>query len=299
MNGHAVALEKELRRPIQSGCHAAWSISAVTASVLGTLVIRAGLSTRAEFLGIGILVALAGVSVERRSGVGAERAEPPRRPPSTTGVTPPAREDGGWRRGWTPTVVRLGLIGVVLMICEGAALRWSGIFLHDSRGATFGSRLRSTVGHATVFRAGVLVGAAGAHPCSPGPPARCSPSPVSRFWGRHLGLDPADVRRRGPHHEQWQPCGDGPVHHVHLRRGPAGTGPNRLGRPGHHLSVDAGRFDSDNRRPGTDHAFRGSRPGGRPATIRIDLLVALPQRQTSGGPDPSRRLPMNTPIVVA
>jgi MFS family permease len=100
---------------------------------------------------------------------------------STASDTPSGPPALGWRRGWTRAIVRLGLIGFVLMICEGAALGWSGIFLRDSRGTTlelastavvaftacqtvgrlFGDRLRSMYGDATVFRAGVLIGTAG------------------------------------------------------------------------------------------------------------------------------------------
>ena len=42
-----------------------------------------------------------------------------------------------WRSGWSRAVIALGLTGTVLMVCEGAALTWSGVFLHDSRGASF------------------------------------------------------------------------------------------------------------------------------------------------------------------
>ena len=75
----------------------------------------------------------------------------------------------------------LGGIGLVLMICDGAALTWSGIFLHDSRGGSLtvasmavtaytasqtagrlaGDRLKQRFGGAALFRAGGLLAIAG------------------------------------------------------------------------------------------------------------------------------------------
>lgn len=91
------------------------------------------------------------------------------------------RHRGGWRKGWSGAVVRLGVAGMVLMVCEGAVLGWSGILLHDSRGASpavastavmaftagqaagrvVGDRLRLAYGDAALFRVGGLIGAGG------------------------------------------------------------------------------------------------------------------------------------------
>ena len=63
MNAHAVAVERVRQRPIMSGCHAAWSVSAVLASVLGALLIHAGISPAAHFVVIGVIVIATGLAV--------------------------------------------------------------------------------------------------------------------------------------------------------------------------------------------------------------------------------------------
>jgi MFS family permease len=130
MNAHAVTVERLAGRPILSGCHAAWSISAVLASLGGAIAVHAGLSTTAHFLVIaGFVVAgdlaagpfLLAPAVDRRAA-----------------ATPTAndRKTSSWRAGWTRAVVRIGLTGTVLMVCEGAVLGWGAIYLHETRGAT-------------------------------------------------------------------------------------------------------------------------------------------------------------------
>ncbi len=177
MNAHAVAIERIRRRPIMSGCHAAWSVSAVLASLIGALVIHAGISPATHFVAIGIVVFAAGLAVG-----------PLLMPPSVDRRTPERDSDAcragwrsGWRPGWTRVIVVLGGIGFILMICDGAALAWSGIFLHDNRGATLtvasmavtvytasqtggrlaGDRLKRRFGGSALFRAGALVAMAG------------------------------------------------------------------------------------------------------------------------------------------
>lgn len=91
----------------------------------------------------------------------------------------------------------LGLTGTALMVCEGAALGWSAIFLHDSRGASLslaatavtaytgaqaasrmiGDRLTLRYGAPTLFRAGGLVAACGLAM------ALLSPNPVAVLGG--------------------------------------------------------------------------------------------------------------------
>jgi MFS family permease len=172
MNAHAVAVERLRQRPVMSGCHAAWSISAILASLLAAALIRAGVTTTANFLIVSGIVLVAGfavsplllpASVDRRSE------------PRSTTTTP------GWRTGWTRTVIRLGLTGFALMICDGAVLTWSVIFLHDNRGNALaaaslavtaytafqtlgrltGDRLKVRYGEGTLFRVGGAIGTVG------------------------------------------------------------------------------------------------------------------------------------------
>lgn len=163
MNAYAVSIEQASGRPILSGCHAAWSISAVAASVVGAALITAGVSTAAHLTAAAVIVAVCGLAVPL---IPVTRAE--------------AERAGKARRGWARTDVLLGLTGAVLMICEGAALAWAGVFLHDVRSASLataslaltaymggqtagrlvGDRLRERYDARLLFRAGGLVASA-------------------------------------------------------------------------------------------------------------------------------------------
>ena len=131
MNAHAVAVERLRQRPIMSGCHAAWSVSAVIASLLGAALIRARVHLGVHLFAVGLVVIAAGLVVGRflLPATIDQRTEPQTRQPRWYGL--PA----SWRTGWTRPLVLLGGTGLVLMICDGAALAWSGVFLHDSRGS--------------------------------------------------------------------------------------------------------------------------------------------------------------------
>jgi hypothetical protein len=178
MNAHAVAVERRLGRPIMSGCHAAWSVSAVVASLTGAALIAAKVPSVVHFLGIGAIVLVAGLAVGPvLLPSSADRGWADH--PAVAGAEGRARV--GWRSGWSRAVIALGLTGTVLMVCEGAALTWSGVFLHDSRGASLtlasaavtaftasqtagrlvGDRLTLRYGAANLFRVGGLVATAG------------------------------------------------------------------------------------------------------------------------------------------
>lgn len=178
MNAHAVAVERRLARPILSGCHAAWSVSAVVASIIGGALITAGLPTLTHFVGIAAVVMIAGCAVGSyllpgsadRAGVA--NAVPP---------TAEAQSRANWRSGWSRAAIALGLTGTAVMVVEGAAMTWSGVFLHDSRGASLtlaamavtaftacqtsarlvGDRLTMRYGASNLFRVGGLVATVG------------------------------------------------------------------------------------------------------------------------------------------
>jgi fucose permease len=169
MNSQAVAVERLAGRPILSGCHAAWSVSAVVASLIGAGMVALGLQPAPDFALIGAAVLIGGLLVGRRLvDVEARMADTKK---------PRVR----WSSGWNRTVVRLGLTGFALMLGEGAALGWSAIFLHESRGASLavastaltaytgfqtigrlrGDRLKVRYGARTMFRIGALVAVSG------------------------------------------------------------------------------------------------------------------------------------------
>ncbi|MGW6754120.1 MFS transporter [Streptomyces sp. NPDC055006] len=189
MNTHAVAIERRLGRPILNGCHAAWSVSAVVASLATAVLERAGISFATHLVAAAAVLMAGGLLlgpllVETGTGDRARASTPePRRL--------------GLRGGWSPEVVALGLTGTALMVCEGAALGWSAIFLHDSRGASLGlaatavtaytgaqavgrvigDRLTLRYGAPVLFRAGGLVAACGLAM------ALLSPNPIAAIGG--------------------------------------------------------------------------------------------------------------------
>ncbi|MEU8385264.1 MFS transporter [Streptosporangium sp. NPDC048865] len=131
MNAHAIAVERVLKRPVMNRCHAAWSIGAMAASVLGGLAIQAGLSPMTHFLVLGVAVALLALvtglwmlpaSADRHAGREGEEGE--------------RKARVRWRDGWTPRVLMFGAMGAVILVVEGAVGNWSGVFLLEDRGAT-------------------------------------------------------------------------------------------------------------------------------------------------------------------
>ncbi|MFI5845707.1 MFS transporter [Catenuloplanes sp. NPDC051500] len=174
MNAHAVTVERLRGRPMMNSCHAAWSISAVIASASGASVIRAGIPTLRQFLVVGGVLLIAGLvaslwllpaSVDR-----VRRAPDGSKPPGA-----------GWRSGWTGPVLIFGLMGLTIMLGEAAVVSWSGVFLHEDRGATlavaalgytaftvfqtagrlFGDRLTARFGNVSMFRASGVIAVAG------------------------------------------------------------------------------------------------------------------------------------------
>lgn len=168
MSSHAVAVERLLGRPIMNRCHAAWGTSSIVASLAGAAA--AGIPVWVHTAGVAAVALPAGVVVGRRllpDGVDRE----------TTGGKPRRT----WRTGWTRQVLMFGSIGLVLMLCEAAVISWSGVFLHENRGATLavaafgygaftlcqtlgrftGDRLTERFGRARVFRAHACVVVAG------------------------------------------------------------------------------------------------------------------------------------------
>jgi MFS family permease len=172
MNAHAVTVERLNGRPILNGCHAAWSVSAVVASLTAAALAHAGVGSTVH------LVAAAAVLLAGGLVLG-----PLLRPTTPDGPSgpAPARTRVGWRGGWTRRSIALGLTGAALMVCEGAALSWGAIFLHESRGASLGlaaiavtaftagqtsgrlvgDRLTLRYGAPPLFRTGCLVAAGG------------------------------------------------------------------------------------------------------------------------------------------
>ncbi|WP_152563747.1 MFS transporter [Actinomadura welshii] len=149
MNAHAVAIERELGRPIMNGCHAAWSIGAVTGSVAGGAAAQAGLSLASHYLVVGVgLVVLALLAAPRLLPAFADR-----QPRPTAAADRP-----GWRTGWTPRLLVLGTMGATVLTVEAAVANWSGVYLHDDLGASLGVASLGYIAFIACETAGRLAG---------------------------------------------------------------------------------------------------------------------------------------------
>lgn len=126
MNSHAIAVERTLKRAVMNRCHAAWSIGALGASLLGGLTLQAGISLATHFAWVGVGVALLALVTGfwMLPGGADQRPEPDKKIRMR------------WRAGWTPRVLLLGAMGASVLILEGAVGNWSGVLLIDDRGAT-------------------------------------------------------------------------------------------------------------------------------------------------------------------
>lgn len=175
MNGYAVGVERAVKRAILNGCHAAWSISAVLASLVTAALARAGIGLTVHLVAAAAILLAGGLAV----GSLLPRMEHVDAGAVATAPAPMRRDR--WRDGWTRTAVVLGLSGTALMVCEGAALGWGGVFLHDHKGASLGlaaiavtaytggqaggrlvgDRLAMRYNPGLVFRTGGLVAASG------------------------------------------------------------------------------------------------------------------------------------------
>ncbi|AVT37195.1 MFS transporter [Plantactinospora sp. BB1] len=173
MNAHAVAVERVRGRPIMNGCHAAWSLSAATGSLVAAGFTRAGVSPTGHFLAVGAVCLVAGLLIT--AWLLPPSADHVPRSPDRKRVRP------GWRAGWTRTLLLFGAMGFVTMVAEATVISWSGVFLHDYHDATLalaplgltaftacqtagrlvGDRLHVRYGAPALFRAGGVLAVCG------------------------------------------------------------------------------------------------------------------------------------------
>jgi MFS family permease len=145
MNAHAVAVERLRGRPIMSGCHAAWSVSAVLASLVSAAVTRAGVDIGAQFAVVAAVLLIAGQL-------------------ATRGLLPPSADQAQgetrsrWSGGWTRPVLIFGAMGFVVMIGEAAVISWSGVLLHEARGSGLATAGLAFTAFTAFQTAGRLIG---------------------------------------------------------------------------------------------------------------------------------------------
>ncbi|MCL7456115.1 MFS transporter [Micromonospora echinofusca] len=141
MNAYAVAVERELDRPVMSGLHGAWSAGSLAAAALAVAGATAGLGPSPLLVGAAVL--LLAVAVPALVGVVA-LAEVP---------GPPTR-----RRPPLAPLLGLGALAALAMYAEGAGADWSGVYVHDVTGVAAGPAAVGYVGFAAAMVAGRLVG---------------------------------------------------------------------------------------------------------------------------------------------
>ncbi len=174
MSSHAVAVERLRERPVMNSCHAAWGTSSIVASLLGAAAAGAGIPIWAHIVGVAAVALPAGIVTGRWLLPATADREP-------AGDGEPKPVNARWRTGWTRPVLVFGSIGLVLMLCEAAVISWSGVFMHESRGATLavaafgfggytlcqtlgrlgGDRLTERFGRVLVFRTHACIVVAG------------------------------------------------------------------------------------------------------------------------------------------
>ncbi|KAA9153833.1 MFS transporter [Microbacterium lushaniae] len=155
MNVYAVGIERTHGRRLVSSCHAAWSASAVVASLAMGVTTAAGLDLRVRTAAVAAIALAGGVFVA--STLTAGRPARPRRPGIRT------RQRGRWPR----SMFVLGPAGTALMVCEGGALAWGAVMLHDGRGASLALSVAAVTGFAVGQTAGRLAGDRLAHRYGP------------------------------------------------------------------------------------------------------------------------------------
>jgi MFS family permease len=147
MNAQGSAVERAYGRSLMSGMHAGWCVGAISAGLLGTLAIAAGLSFTAHLV-VTALVSLPASMLLSRTYT-ADRGAMGEGTDTVTG-------DGGGRRGRAlPGVVYLlGAIAFGAFMVEGVVADWNGLYLRDVLGAP---EALAALGY-PIFEAGMLLG---------------------------------------------------------------------------------------------------------------------------------------------
>ncbi|MFF0307914.1 MFS transporter [Streptosporangium sp. NPDC004379] len=142
MNAQGSAVERTYGRPLMNGMHAGWCVGAISAGLLGTAAIAAGLSSTAHLAIVALVSLPLLVAISR-----------------TYLPDPVVTEDGraGSRRRMPPVVYLLGVIAFCAFMVEGTVADWNGLYLRDVLGAP---EALAALGY-PVLEAGMLFGRLG------------------------------------------------------------------------------------------------------------------------------------------
>ncbi|MEU3165241.1 MFS transporter [Streptosporangium sp. NPDC006930] len=143
MNAQGSAVERAYDRPLMNGMHAGWCVGAISAGLLGTVAIMAGLSFTVH-LALVALLALPVTAFVSRSYLPD--------PPATSGHSAEGRSTA--RRRMPPVVYLLGVIAFCAFMVEGTVADWNGLYLRNVLGAP---EALAALGY-PIFEAGMLAG---------------------------------------------------------------------------------------------------------------------------------------------
>ncbi|MFF3439949.1 MFS transporter [Streptosporangium sp. NPDC002721] len=143
MNAQGSTVERAYGRPLMNGMHAGWCVGAISAGLLGTAAIAAGLSITVHLALVALLALPVAVLVSR-----SYLPDP---------VTAGGRSAGGRgtaRRRMPPVVYLLGAIAFCAFMVEGTVADWNGLYLRNVLGAP---EALAALGY-PIFEAGMLAG---------------------------------------------------------------------------------------------------------------------------------------------
>ena len=142
MNAHGVAVEERYARPILSSFHASFSFGGLAGAIAGGLAAAAGISPLAQFTGAAIVIGAIALWSGRTLLSGeVDRVE--------TGPVygRPSR-----------ALVALAVLAFAVLLAEGAAADWSGVYLNDTVGTGEGTATVAFIAFSAMMTLGRLAG---------------------------------------------------------------------------------------------------------------------------------------------
>ncbi|WP_234440604.1 MFS transporter [Streptomyces rimosus] len=156
MNTQAVQVERGYGRPVMSAFHAVFSVGGVIASLIGARTISWDWRPSATLAAVavtGVLITFALVPGMLPN----ERPSPATPAPRQTDSTPPASKKSAPKRRTPSQVWALGVLALMLMLCEGVANDWSVLHLKDVLDAPAATAALAYGGFATAMTIGRFV----------------------------------------------------------------------------------------------------------------------------------------------
>ncbi|GAA3115516.1 MFS transporter [Streptosporangium carneum] len=139
MNAQGSTVERAYGRPLMNGMHAGWCVGAISAGLVGTAAISAGLSVTTHLTAVALAALPLLVFISR-----------------TYLPDPVVTRDAAAasRRRMPPVVYLLGVIAFCAFMVEGTVADWNGLYLRDALGAP---EAVAALGY-PIFEAGMLFG---------------------------------------------------------------------------------------------------------------------------------------------